>query len=261
MVIDSSKHTCQGGHIPNEDSLLCCDETGVYAVADGLGGHADGEKASAAAVGYLETYCKGHYPDEFMDTLADNANNAVIMAQGSGCTTLAAVFVENDILKYTNVGDSRVYIFRKGKIIARTKDDSVCQVMVDMGELKPSEVRFNENRSALLKVLGRGDQTELKKNYPPVKLRANDAFLICSDGFWEYVTEQEMCDDLKRSLNSYDWIQYMLERVAAGSQNKGDNYTAVCGIVRDPSKRKALPVGAAAAGIALLILILIFCLR
>lgn len=231
MIIDTAKYSCAAGHEINEDSCLSLPETGIFIVADGLGGHTDGEKASMAAIDYFERSCRGGYTDEEITRLLEEANNEVLNNGDGGKTTVAAAFTENGRFIYANVGDSRVYYFRSGKIIAATKDHSVCQASVDMGMMRPEDIRGNEDRSRLLKVLGAEKELNIKKRYQPIEMQNGDAFLICSDGFWEYVYETEMEADLLKSDSAEVWLKYMLKRHILRAENKGDNYTAICGII------------------------------
>ena len=231
MIIDAANYTCPGGHEINEDSFLCRSDKGIFIVADGLGGHSDGEKASGAAIDYFEANCLGGYTEARILALMDGANAQVLQYGDGGKTTVAAAFIENGNFIYSNVGDSRVYLFREGKIIAQTKDHSVCQASVDMGMMRFEDIRGSEDRSRLLKVLGGEETLALKKHYAPIPLQQGDAFLICSDGFWDYVYETEMEADLLKSGSADVWLKYMLKRHILRAQNKGDNYTAICGIV------------------------------
>lgn len=231
MIINSAKYSCAAGHGVNEDSCLCSTEKGLFIVADGLGGHSDGEKASLAAVDYFEENCSGGYTSERITELMEGANTEVLEKGDGGKTTVAAAFIENGNFIYANAGDSRVYYFRDGKIIAQTKDHSVCQASADMGIIRPEDIRGNEDRSRLLKVLGGDERLNIKKHYAPIRIQSGDAFLVCSDGFWDYVDEAEMETDLLKSDNSETWLKYMLKRHILRAQNKGDNYTAICGII------------------------------
>lgn len=231
MIIDSAKYSCPAGHDVNEDSCFCSPERGIYIVADGLGGHSSGETASLAAIDYFEENCCGCYTDDEITNLLEGANTEVMNEGDGGKTTVAASFIEDGKFIYANVGDSRVYYFRKGKIIAVTKDHSVCQASVDMGMLRPEDIRGNEDRSRLLKVLGSEKVLNIKKHYAPIQIQDGDAFLICSDGFWEYVYETEMEVDLLKSTSAEIWLKYMLKRHILRAENKGDNYTAICGII------------------------------
>ncbi len=284
MIIDSAKYTCAGGHDVNEDSYLCRGDKGIFIVADGLGGHSDGEKASNAAVKYFEESCNGNYTEEFITELMEGANTQVLKNGDGGKTTVAAAFTENGRFIYANAGDSRVYYFHDGKIIAQTKDHSVCQASVDMGLIRPEDIRGNEDRSRLLKVLGGEEKLNIKKHYPPISVQNGDAFLLCTDGFWEYVYETEMEADLLKSDSADIWLKYMLKRQILRAQNKGDNYTAVCGIIHledgevyedipvlaKPQKKSAssakkkkiplLPIAAAVAAVAAAVVIILLVL-
>lgn len=231
MIINSAKYSCAAGHDINEDSCLCSAEKGIFIVADGLGGHSDGEKASLAAVDYFEENCGGGCIGERISELMEGANAAVLSKGDGGKTTVAAAFTENGNFIYANAGDSRVYYFRNGRIIAQTKDHSVCQASVDMGMIRPEDIRGNEDRSRLLKVLGSEEKLNIKKPYAPIRIQNGDAFLVCSDGFWEYVYESEMEADLLKSDSPDVWLKYMLKRHILRAENKGDNYTAICGMI------------------------------
>lgn len=244
MIINSAKYSCAAGHEINEDSCLCSAEKGIFIVADGLGGHSDGEKASLAAVDYFNENYRGGCSNELISRLMEGANTEVLQKGDGGKTTVAAAFTENGHFFYANAGDSRVYYFRDGRIIAQTKDHSVCQASVDMGIIRPEDIRGNEDRSRLLKVLGSDEKLNIKKAYSPIKIRNGDAFLICSDGFWDYVYETEMEADLLKSDSSEVWLKYMLKRHILRAENKGDNYTVICGIIYlDGSESFEIPVG------------------
>lgn len=244
MIINSAKYSCAAGHEINEDSCLCSAEKGIFIVADGLGGHSDGEKASLAAVDYFDENYRGGCNNELISRLMEGANTEVLQKGDGGKTTVAAAFTENGHFFYANAGDSRVYYFRDGRIIAQTKDHSVCQASVDMGMIRPEDIRGNEDRSRLLKVLGSDEKLNIKKAYSPIKIRNGDAFLICSDGFWDYVYETEMEADLLKSDSSEVWLKYMLKRHILRAENKGDNYTVICGIIYlDGSESFEIPVG------------------
>lgn len=246
MIVDAATYTCAAGHEINEDSHLCSESKGIFIVADGLGGHSDGEKASMAAINYFDRNCLGGYTDERITELLEGANTEVINSGDGGKTTVAAAFIENGNFIYANAGDSRVYYFREGRIIAQTKDHSVCQASVDMGMLRPEDIRGSEDRSRLLKVLGSEDKLNIKKHYQPIQIQDDDAFLICSDGFWDYVYESEMEADLLKAENAAAWLKFMLKRHILRAENEGDNYTAVCGIIHMNKNSKHIPVASAA---------------
>ena len=234
MNIDLYTYSGIGDRPINEDSLACGE--GYYVVSDGLGGHDNGEVASAAAVNYIANNYSGDISAESAAALITGADNAVRTLGGSGKATVAALFTNNDKVRIANIGDSRVYYFRRGRVFFRTKDHSVCQASVDMGEMTDEEVRHSADRSGLLKVLGDTDPVRLPKPYDLIDPEDGDAFLICSDGFWEHIYDAEMEADLLKSADSREWMDHMLKRILLRSENKGDNFTAVCGMIHAPEK-------------------------
>lgn len=264
MYIDTASYTGCGGHEINEDSFCCTAD--FFAVADGLGGHINGEEASRCAIDYLKENAHGNYSEETVKMLLEGANSAVFRQAKGAKTTIAVLFTENGVFRYANVGDSRVYIFRNDKLIAMTKDHSVCRAAVDMGTMDFDEIRRSEDRSKLLKVLGNDEKLVVPKGYPTITMQAGDAFLICSDGFWDYVLESEMEVDLLKSDSPQEWLNYMLKRHIAAAMNKGDNYTAICGMVKEkveqpvpPPQKPASAVLIAAIIVAVIAAVIIIC--
>lgn len=229
MMTDIAKYSFSGGRQINEDSVYA--GNGLYIVADGLGGHYGGEIASSAAVSYMSGNYSGDMSDSGIDALLEGANQAVCSLNNGSHTTVAAAFLGGGKFRCANVGDSRVYYFRKNKVFTVTKDHSVCRAAVDMGEMSYEDIRFSEDRSRLLKVLGSEARLNLRTQYKPIQVMDGDAFLICSDGFWEYVHEREMEADLLKADSADSWARLMLKRQLLKARDEGDNYTVVCGII------------------------------
>ena len=240
--MDTVYYTNKGGREVNEDSLFMTD--GAYVVCDGLGGHASGEVASNCAVKVLSELCANDppYNPELINTFYLRANQAVIALSEQALTTIVGGFVRNGILYYQSVGDSRFYYFRNGKKYAQSKDDSVCQAAVDLGSMDYEDIRTSEDRSRLLKVLGNDPALKIMRQYEPVRMQKGDAFLVCSDGFWEHVLDNEMEETLVRSADAEEWLNLMLKIQYSRAGNRDDNYTVICCIVEDTD------VGDASAG-------------
>ncbi len=234
MKIDFYSYSGLGGRPVNEDSYIT--GNGYYIVSDGLGGHDNGEVASGAAIRYIaENFVSSELSNERIGKLILGADEAVKRSGEGGKATLAAVFTDGDKIRIDNIGDSRVYYFRHGSILFRTKDHSVCQASVDMGEMTDIDVRNSADRSGLFKVLGDDTELKLPKPYDTIDPIDGDAFLICSDGFWENVYEAEMEADFLKAENARDWLTHMLKRHFLRAQNKGDNFTAICGMIHSPN--------------------------
>ena len=229
--MDVVYYTNPGGREINEDSLFMTD--GAYVVCDGLGGHDSGEVASNCAVKTMSELCNGNppYSLELINTFYLRANSAVIALKEKALTTIVGGFVRDGVFYYQGVGDSRLYYFRNGKKFAQTKDDSVCQAAVDLGSLDYNDIRTSEDRSRRLKVLGNDPELKIMRKYEPIIMQEKDAFLVCSDGFWEHVLDEEMEETLQQSYDVEEWLNRMLKIQYERAKNRDDNYTVICCIV------------------------------
>lgn len=231
--MDVVYYTNQGGREINEDALFLTE--GAYVVCDGLGGHDSGEVASNCAVKVMSELCADNppYAPELINTFYLRANQAVIALKEQALTTIVGGFVRDGIFFYQGVGDSRLYYFRDGKVLAQTKDDSVCQAAVDLGTMSYDDIRTSEDRSRLLKVLGNDPELKIMRKYDPIYMKKGDAFLVCSDGFWEHVLDQEMTETLSEAADAEEWLNVMLKIQYGRARNRDDNYTVICGIVEE----------------------------
>lgn len=238
MVFETYAYTNQGGRKNNED--YCKFEDGIWVLADGLGGHDCGEVASEAAsawtVNFWQSKGKPMGDNELIDLIMDVNSEVVSLrkdsAENSMRTTLVFAVTDGKELRYANVGDSRFYLFRDNAIIRQSEDHSVSAAMAKIGEIRYEDIRFNEDRNKLLKVIGNDETIKIKSLDPPIELMPGDAFLLCSDGFWEYVFEQEMEIDLSKSETPAEWISYMTKRILLRTEKvNNDNFTAVCVMV------------------------------
>ena len=235
MKFDTCAFTNVGGRSNNEDYYLCGDN--FWLVADGLGGHDSGEVASKTAAEAVEKFVKKNKSPmngEYIDSIIKTANMAVIDAQKkskeleSMRTTVVFAITDGEILKYANVGDSRFYYFRNGKIIAQSEDHTVSAALAKLGEISYSDIRKDPDKNKLAKVLGEKENLSVKLPETVIIPQNGDAFLLCSDGFWEYVYETEMETDFAKAASSKEWISYMAKRIILRTGNNGnDNFTAL----------------------------------
>lgn len=238
MVFETYAYTNQGGRKNNED--YCKFEDGIWVLADGLGGHDRGEVASEAAsvttVNLWKSMGKPMDDDELINLIKDVNSEVVSLRDDNSVdsmrTTLVFAVTDGKELRYANVGDSRFYLFRDNTIIRQSEDHSVSAAMAKIGEIGYEDIRFDENRNKLLKVIGNDEKIKIKAVDPSIRLEPGDAFLLCSDGFWEYVFEQEMEIDLSKSETPAEWISYMAKRILLRTENvNNDNFTAICVMV------------------------------
>ena len=225
--MDCDSYTDAGGRAVNEDSLYCGDT--LLIVADGLGGHGGGDRASRLAVSTVSQALEGAPPDE--DAICDavmKAHEEISGAFASSRTTIALVSWDGESAYAAHVGDTRIYQFRGGRIIFQSRDHSVCQMYVMTGEITQDEIRGHSERNKLLRALGGGDTVKVEVH--PIDLREGDAVLLCSDGFWELIVEDDMVRTLREAKDAKSWLAAMRAIVAKKLNAGSDNNTAVAAI-------------------------------
>lgn len=239
MEVTTYSYSNKGGRSNNEDyAEYFYDQTekGAWVLSDGLGGHDCGEIASKLATDYMIEAAKKaqDYSENSLIKIINDTNAFIIEAQKSNAeykqmrTTVVAAFLEMDKTSYLNVGDSRFYYFKNGCLYKQSKDHSVAQVSASIGEIPVTQIRFHDDRNKLLKVFGNEENLKIEKLDDPISIEKGDAFLLCSDGFWEYVYETEMEIDLLKSTTPKEWAQYMVNRLLFRVTNNNDNFTLIC---------------------------------
>jgi len=200
-------------------------------VGDGLGAYAGGQLASqTAAQVVMDQFRAGSLlEDAHLLQTADLANDAVHALQkeknGSMKTTLVLLTVEKGKARWMHIGDSRLYHFKNGKLQSQTTDHSVSQVAALMGDIKQEDIRFHEDRNKVLRALGSESAKPELSQTVSVK-RNQDVFLLCTDGFWEYVYENEMEQLLQQTRNPKKWLAEMEKLLLTRVKGENDNYTA-----------------------------------
>jgi protein phosphatase len=214
----------------NQDALLVSPP--LFAVADGLGGHAAGEVASRLALDTLAARFAAPYSAEALAEAARAASRAVWQRadtepalEGMG-TTLTAVAVLNGAeqtrLAVVNVGDSRAYLFTGGQLSQLTRDHSVAQALIDAGELAPEQWRGHPKRSLLTRALGMAPVVEPDITLPTVTGSAR--VLLCTDGLTTQADEAEFAAVLSAVTAPG---QAAAELVQLANRNGGNDNTAV----------------------------------
>ncbi|MDO4285363.1 MAG: protein phosphatase 2C domain-containing protein [Eubacteriales bacterium] len=209
---------------------------GLFVLADGLGGHGKGEVASRLVVETaLQSYRTGGSHAGFLGEICEQCQNALLQEQRrvhatmDMKTTFVACSVSADSICWVHVGDSRLYLFERGRLRTRTTDHSVVQMLVYAGEIKEKEIRFHPDRNRLLKVMGTEWEKLEYECSDVIDRRSGQALLLCSDGFWELIDEKKMEKCLKAAGTVQEWAQSMQEIVLRNGQNRDmDNYSAVC---------------------------------
>ena len=246
MVTDTAALSKQGGRKGNQDSFGFeqNESGGCWVVADGLGGHAGGEIASLMAVEKtLDLFRSGSpgYPGFIANCfeavqMVIQKKSSVDFSLSGMRTTMTVLVNDGDIARWGHVGDSRLYWFRQGHVLHQTRDHSVPQMLVDAGKLNPAEIRGHEDQNRLTRALGQEGASRPTIFQESFKIAEGDAALLCSDGVWSYVLENEMEEDLSTSRTADEWLQAIEQRLLARATGQYDNYTAIA-VVFSRSKR------------------------
>ncbi len=236
MRLSAYCYTNQGGRDHNEDSVRCSAEAGAFVLADGLGGHGKGEVASALAADVLFQGCSDSALDpEGLLELFQRANETVmegqkLPGQEEMKTTAVALSIDGERAVWGHIGDSRLYRFSGGTLAQATRDHSVTFMKYLGGEISYMDICHDDDRSSLLRALGRRPS---RPEVDQAELLPGDAFLLCSDGFWEYVYREEMLADLLKSETPEQWAQNMLLRHIRRTREGNDNFSLICVFVEE----------------------------
>jgi serine/threonine protein phosphatase PrpC len=236
----------------NEDSLLALDlrlirrnqprTWSLFIVADGMGGHSAGEVASNLALrGALEVVQR-EYLMPTVDTdaqdeeenLRDVVRRAILQAneyvvrearsRGNDMgTTITMALIAGDRAIIGNVGDSRTYLMREGKLRRVSRDHSLVQRLVDLGQITPDDVYTHPQRNAILRSLG--DKRDIEVDIFIERLRPGDALLLMSDGLWEMVRDERMAEIIAAHHDPQAACKALID--AANAAGGDDNITVI----------------------------------
>lgn len=227
----------RGDRLYNEDGVFAESRNGQYcmALADGLGGHGNGDVASKTLLDFVqERFMKENADGEFIISAFEEGQKSLWekKRQDEKCremmTTLVLLTLTDEKAYWGHIGDSRLYYFQDGELVKRTLDHSVPQILALNHEITESEIRHHPDRNRLLKAMGELDQEITGYQKEEIPLQGRQAFLLCSDGFWEYILEEEMIRVLGESEDVEQWMSDMEIIVKRhGRHHNMDNYSAI----------------------------------
>jgi serine/threonine protein phosphatase PrpC len=230
--------------LPGEGETQFAEEEGyLMVVADGMGGAAAGERASALAVGSIEGFVlntlkwflhmSGHDEHQLVTELRqslESADRTVIERArsnrafyGMGTTLTMAFSVATDLF-IVHAGDSRAYLFRDGELDQLTSDHTVVQVLVDAGVISPEDAKHHNRRHVVTNVIG-GPDEGVSAEIHKLSLRDGDTVLYCTDGLTDPVDDDAIAEILHHHPDPEDACTRLVE--SALSRGAPDNVTAV----------------------------------
>ncbi|MBQ3545889.1 MAG: serine/threonine-protein phosphatase [Lachnospiraceae bacterium] len=206
-----------------------------FALADGLGGHDKGEVASRLVVEECTELFKENGFDEFFLRNAFEISQEKLLEKqkkdkkpNDYKTTLVLLAINDKNINWGHIGDSRLYLFKNKKYVLHTLDHSVPQILVNAGEIEDKDIRNHPDRSHILASMGIEWERPKYTVAEPIKPEKGMAFLMCSDGFWELITEEDMEKCLRKAKNVHDWMNNMEKIVRKNGENRNmDNFSAV----------------------------------
>ena len=178
----------------NEDSFLL--RTPLFAVCDGMGGHAAGEVASSIAVKVIGEEAPNTADDVLLGAAIEAANQAVIEAPQKGIgkpgmgSTASAIFIEGNQMAVAHVGDSRIYLLHHGTLVRVTHDHSYVEELVDSGQITADEARNHPSRSVVTRALG--SDPEMYADHFTLEVSDGDRIILCSDGLSSMILDDEI---------------------------------------------------------------------
>ena len=232
----------------NEDAILTLEffrdsqvepsQNFLYVVCDGMGGAEAGETASAIAVQTIRDYVESrfrrgetHAIGDSLTAALEEANRLIIEyqkerpeARGMGSTGVCAAIVPPDGA-VAWVGDSRAYLLEGGVLRQLTKDHSLVQRLIEIGQITAEEARHHEHKNVITRSLGARQSGAAGAETVPVKLRRGDRLLLCSDGLMAHVDDPAIAEIMKRYDDPYPTARELIAAANAGGGS--DNISVI----------------------------------
>lgn len=253
LRLDIAHTTAIGDRLSNQDALACAseDDLSCFVLADGTGGHEGGEIAAIlVTTGIIEKFKQeASFSARALASYIDWAKSQVTKNQQQNeklinmSTTMATVLIDhqNRCALWAHLGDTRIYLFRAGKIQAISKDHSIAQRLVDAEYINYAQIRLHPQRSVLFAAVGAQGDSGPDITSEAISLQDGDAFFLCTDGFWEWIQDHEMEQSLENSRSSSEWLGRMngiAEQNIGDSPVNRDNFSAYAIRVHDGIETK-----------------------
>jgi protein phosphatase len=250
MRIEVARHTHVGmKRTQNEDNLLVLPDENLYCVADGMGGHSSGEIASKIAIEELAEFFRmtsadqdctwpykmdksRNYDENRLQTGIKLANiriferaNSDARYRGMG-TTIVTIHFKKGVAYVAHVGDSRVYLHRRGVLRQLTEDHSLLNDYLKSKKLTPEEIEAFPHKNVIVRALGMRDSVQV--DVARLEPEQGDVYLLCSDGLSGMVTDQQ----IQRTLNATSNLEAACTELIDLANDAGGNDNVTCILTR-----------------------------
>lgn len=240
MDLESAQVSLIGHRQDNQDraELLFGDESQLAIVADGMGGHARGDLAAETAVASLSnSYRRLRQQPMKAEAFFREALTAAhgdVLSLGAGMrseirpgTIIVAALIMDSELHWAHIGDSRAYHLRNGRIVSRTRDQSVVGELLAAGEITTEQALIHPERHLVQYCLGVDEETPPIPVSDAIHLKKRDIVLLCTDGFWGQLGEAYIVERLSKAGDLQATLQGLAEDAVRGGYPQSDNVTAV----------------------------------
>jgi serine/threonine protein phosphatase PrpC len=242
-----SSHTGARSH--NEDVVRhgSTPQAHFAVLADGAGGHRRGAEAAHRSADCMERLLRDGGLDfcpASLTTMVRQAHRVLLAHQDASASelrmhsTVVTLWIDaaGEHALWTHVGDSRLYRIRRQRTDVVTADDSVVQRMVRLGLISTEQAAHHPQKNQLVSALGIDGEVDPHTVVRPVEVQEGDAFLLCSDGWWEGLDNQALQGTLARALSPEAWLGGMRELIEARKMPRQDNFSAIAVWAGDPGE-------------------------
>lgn len=240
MDFQTAEVSLQGDREVNQDrqGVLISDTEVMLTVCDGMGGHEDGELAARTAVDIFSARFKEQKPGidaapGFLRDAIEQAHRQVVrvgirkpLDQRPRTTATLCVIAANRAM-WAHVGDSRVYLLRKGDVLRRTRDHSAVESLFQRGAISEAQMLTHPMRNFVEECLGGEPDAPRIEIAEPQALESGDVILLCSDGFWAPLEMQTVAQRLGEEEDLHEALESLAHDAVEAASPHSDNVTAV----------------------------------